>query len=117
MKRLVLLFLVLLLLAAVYIGYRSVVGVDLTLQKVEQLSQKGMALTWDDLKPYKGYETGSGLYIVTYPIDHRYRLMAGALSPDTTELYYLYLVDTLTDQKIDIRQEDVSAFLKEQAKD
>ena len=113
MKRFVRLALVLVLLVAIFIGYRTVVGNRLTLQKVEQLAQKGMTLTWEDLRPYKGYETGSGLYIVAYPIDDRYRLMAGALSPGDTELYYLYLVDTLTDEQIDIRREDVTAFLKE----
>lgn len=82
----------------------------LTLEKVTQLAQSGDRLSWDDFAGYEGLETGSGLYIMVYPIDDRYHLMVGGFGPDQDPLY-IKLVDMAREEDIDIRQEDVAEFL------
>ena len=86
-------------------------GRTLTLDDVRMLAAKGDALSWDDLALYDFVETGSGLYIRSYPVDSRYRLLVGAYQGTAEPIYYL-LQDKKTNATIDIRTEDVDAFLR-----
>ena len=84
---------------------------QLTLDDVIELSSKGDELVWEDLADYIGYETGSGLYIVTFDIDDNYALIVGGTGavgkPSYAHLTYN------DDDYIDIRTEDVEAFIAE----
>ena len=84
---------------------------QLTLDDVIELSSKGDELVWEDLAEYKGYETGSGLYIVKFDIDDNYTLIVGGTGavgkPSYAHLSYN------DDDYIDIRNEDVEAFIAE----
>ena len=86
-------------------------GRTLTLDDVRMLAAKGDALGWDDLALYDYKVTGSGLYIRCYPIDSRYDLLVGATRETAEPIYYL-LQDKKTNASIDIRTEDVDAFLQ-----
>ena len=87
---------------------------QLTLDKVVELSSKGEELTWSDFEQYDGQECGSGLYILSYAIDDDYELMIGGTP--TENPMYIYLVrknDADDSEPIDIRREDVQAFIDE----
>ena len=82
---------------------------QLTLDDVIGLSSKGEELVLEDLSDFKGVETGSGLYIVTYKIDENYELMVGGTGAKGKPMYaYLVYGD---DEKIDIMTEDAEAFI------
>ena len=82
---------------------------QLTLDDVIGLSSKGEELVWEDLSDFKGVETGSGLYIVTYKIDENYELKVGGTGAKGKPMYaYLVYGD---DEKIDIMTEDAEAFI------
>ena len=82
---------------------------QLTLDDVIGLSSKGEELVWEDLSDFKGVETGSGLYIVTYKIDEDYELKVGGTGAKGKPMYaYLVYGD---DEKIDIMTEDAEAFI------
>ena len=84
---------------------------QLTLDDVIGLSSKGEELVWEDLSDFKGVETGSGLYIVTYKIDENYELMVGGTGAKGKPMYaYLVYGD---DEKIDIMTDDAEAFIAE----
>jgi len=84
---------------------------QLTLDDVIGLSSKGEELVWEDLSDFKGVETGSGLYIVTYKIDENYELMVGGTGAKGKPMYaYLVYGD---DEKIDIMTEDAEVFISE----
>lgn len=84
---------------------------QLTLDDVIELSSKGEELVWEDLSDYKGVETGSGLYIVTYKIDENYELMVGGTGAVGKPMYaHLIYVD---DEYVDIMTDDVEAFIAE----
>lgn len=84
---------------------------QLTLDDVIELSSKGDELVWEDLADYIGFETGSGLYIITFVIDDNYSLIVGGTGtvgkPSYAHLTYN------DDTYIDIRTEDVEAFIAE----
>ena len=84
---------------------------QLTLDDVIGLSSKGEELVWEDLSDFKGVETGSGLYIVTYKIDENYELMVGGTGAKGKPMYaHLIYVD---DEYVDIMTEDAEAFISE----
>ena len=84
---------------------------QLTLDDVIGLSSKGEELVWEDLSDFKGVETGSGLYIVTYKIDENYELMVGGTGAKGKPMYaHLIYVD---DEYVDIMTEDAEAFITE----
>ena len=87
--------------------------VKLTMADVRRLAaEKGEELTWSDFARYPSTETGSGLYILVYEIDENYRLMIGGM-PNEKPMY-IYLVSTTDDEKrIDIRRDDIEAFLNQ----
>lgn len=84
---------------------------QLTLDDVIRLSSKGEELVWEDLSDFKGVETGSGLYIVTYKIDENYELMVGGTGAVGKPMYaHLIYVD---DKYVDIMTDDAEAFISE----
>lgn len=86
---------------------------QLTLDDVVELAQKGDGLNWEDFDGFSYYETGSGLYIRVYEIDEVFSLLIGGSGPGKeTEPMYIYLqTNTVPEDHIDIRTEDVSAFI------
>ncbi len=83
----------------------------LTLDDVLSLSEKGMALTWEDFAGYKSYVTGSGLYIRIYEIDETFELWIGGGAPIGEPMYiYLARKDDM-DVRIDIRYGGVEKFI------
>ena len=82
---------------------------QLTLDDVIRLSSKGEDLVWEDLSDFKGVETGSGLYIVTYKIDENYELMVGGTSATGKPMYAHLIYDG--DEYVDIMTEDTGAFI------
>lgn len=86
-------------------------GQKLTLDDVVMLSQKGDALSWSDFEQYQGQEIGSGLYIMRYEIDELFEVRVGGVPNETP--WYIYLrVNNGADDRIDIRTENVSAFIE-----
>ena len=84
---------------------------QLTLDDVIGLSSKGEELVWEDLSDFKGVETGSGLYIVTYKIDENFELMVGGTGAVGKPMYaHLIYVD---DEYVDIMTDDAEAFIAE----
>ncbi len=88
----------------------------MTLDDVKALSEKGNAITWNDLRGYEnGGDIGSGLYILKYEIDDNFYLLVGSSGP-SLDAYFSYIYLCLeNDEKtyIDIRTEDVESFIKE----
>lgn len=82
---------------------------QLTLDDVIGLSSKGEELVWEDLAEFKGVETGSGLYIVTYRIDDDFMLMVGGTSATGKPMYAHLIYDG--DEYVDIMTEDTGAFI------
>ena len=94
----------------------------LTLEDVHALASRGEALTWEDLRHFEGEDVGSGLYIYRYPIDDTYCLEARGGSLEGAPMSVLLLhVDEAggflpsTGYSIDIRTDDIDAFLAAQA--
>ena len=83
----------------------------LTMQMLEALAKKGDVLTWEDFTPFDGEDVGSGLYIMRYDIDERYYVLVGGV-PNEKPLYIM-LCDALSaDRSIDVRTDDIEAFLR-----
>lgn len=90
-------------------------SVQLTLDNVVELSQKGSALIWADFGKFKYYETGSGLYIRVYEIDEVFSLWIGGSGPENElEPMYIYLaLNDDIDTHIDIRDGNVEEFIEQ----
>ena len=86
-------------------------GSVLTLSDVLALSQKGDALSWVDFDSYSYLETGSGLYIRVYQINSLFSLWIGGGLTSEKPMYIYLKANTGTDDYIDIRTEDVTAFI------
>ncbi len=91
---------------------------QMTMEDVRALAAKGDALTWDDLLCFEGTDYGSGMYIYRFPIDANYCLEAsdGKLTgaPSSVKLVAADRDGTFRAAPglyIDIRREDVDAFL------
>ncbi len=84
---------------------------QLTLNDVIELSSKGDELVWEDLAEFKGYEIGSGLYIMKYMIDDNFALMVGGTGAMGKPMYARLIYDD--GAYIDIRTDDVEAFISE----
>ncbi|MBQ9765609.1 MAG: hypothetical protein IJW18_05390 [Lachnospiraceae bacterium] len=85
----------------------------LTIDRVITLAgQKGEKLTWSDFAMYESTDIGSGLYILLYAIDENYTLAIGGGSMETSPMYmHLSYIHGEADF-IDIRYEDVEAFVR-----
>lgn len=86
-------------------------GESLTLEDVVRLSEKGWELSWTDFDGYAFLATGSGLVINVYPIDHNFSLSIGGDGGGNP--MYIYLHSNVSRDWIEIREEDVEAFIEE----
>ncbi len=84
----------------------------LTLDMVIKLSSKGDELTWDDFRQYKCEIVYPGEYIKRYDIDEDFELLIEGES-DLGKPKYIRLVSKADGSRIDIRTEDVEAFISE----
>jgi len=92
----------------VWMGYEN----KLTIDRVIELSAKGNELTWSDFAQYESIETGSGLYILVYDIDDTFQLIIGGSgNTEETPMYIRLALKDNWDTYIDIRTEDVQAFV------
>ncbi|MBQ8962075.1 MAG: hypothetical protein IJ071_12835 [Ruminococcus sp.] len=82
----------------------------MTIADVEELSKKGSSLTWSDLAGYACEDIGSGIMVLKYDLGDGLWLIVGGL-PNDDELYYADLTRDIYKQGIDIRTEDISAYL------
>lgn len=82
----------------------------LTLADVLALSQKGEALVWEDIAGFENEDIGSGLYICQYRIDPAWYLQVSD-GKQTGSPMRVELVSTLTGASVDIRTENVAAFI------
>lgn len=88
--------------------------VRLSLDDVIMLSQKGEGLSWEDFAPYSYVETGSGLYIRLYEINPLFSLWIGGNHPSNEPMQIMYILlrtNMEPEDAIDIRTEDVAAFI------
>lgn len=85
----------------------------MTLDEVVKLSKKGEALTWSDFDEYAGYKDSNELYSLelTYSLGDGYVLYVGGDPSEEPTVINLYILDT--DYCIDIRTDDVEAFIDE----
>ena len=83
----------------------------ISLDDVIKLSQKGEKLTWADFDSYPYIDTGSGLYIRVYEIDSQFSLWIGGGSLQAAPMYIRLVSEANRDDYIDIRTEDVEAFI------
>lgn len=87
----------------------------LSLDDVLLLSQKGENLNWGDFDGFSYTAPGSGLYIRFYEINPLFSLWIGGSLEDKP--MYIYLRANAADDFIDIRTEDVAAFIREHQED
>ena len=85
---------------------------ELTLEKVIELSQKGEELNWSDFAEYESVEVGSGLYILHYELDETFDLLIGGV-PSVEPMYMRLASDTNHNKFVDIRTDDVEAFIEQ----
>ncbi len=86
---------------------------QLTLEEVQRLSEFGDGLTWTDfMQRYDYVETGSGLYIQVYGIDELFSLWIGGFSTDTVPMYIYLQTDKEPEDRVEIRTQDVSDFIR-----
>ncbi|MDE7203671.1 MAG: M56 family metallopeptidase [Lachnospiraceae bacterium] len=84
---------------------------QLTLEEVQRLSEFGNELTWTDFERYQYMETGSGLYIRVYEIDELFSLWIGGGSTTDAPMYIYLQTNEEPRTRVDIRIQDVSAFI------
>jgi hypothetical protein len=90
------------------------VKVELTLPKVRELADKGEELTWSDFERYNSRDVGSGLYILKFELDEIFDLFVGGVPvPGEKPMYVRLALDSDRDKYVDIRTEDVEAFITE----
>ncbi|NLO47971.1 MAG: hypothetical protein GX111_06595, partial [Clostridiales bacterium] len=89
----------------------------LSLNDVIMLSQKGEELSWEDFETFSYVETGSGLYIRLYEINPLFSLWIGGSGPDNEPMYIRLRTNTEPEDIIDIRTEDVTAFISKHKDD
>ena len=90
-------------------------GESMTLDDVVELSKKGNALTLKDFVKYKGVIAGSGIFILEYDLGNGYTLMVGSI--EHYDIAYARLRYSGSESFIDIRTDDIEAFLKETSGD
>lgn len=88
---------------------------QLTVDKVVELSAKGEELTWNDFEQYESTDVGSGLYILVYNIDENFELRIGGY-PEDSPMYMRLVAKQNTDNFVEIRTEDVKAFVQANSK-
>jgi len=86
----------------------------MTLDDVVVLAEKGDDLTWEDLEPFYGVDIGSGLFIMKYPINEDFELVATSGSMEGKPMRVMLVTG---EKEIDIRTEDVAAFIENHRSD
>ena len=84
---------------------------------VRELAKKGDNLTWEDFRGYQGEDVGSGICIFKYDLGNGYILYVGGL-PDTESKPNFIMLCNADDKTlrngIDIRTEDIEAFMNQE---
>ncbi len=89
-------------------------GEKLTLEKIKELAKIGEALSWSDFGQYDHEDIGSGLYIYRYDIDEHYILLIGGGNTRTAPEYIRLVLKADNSEFIDIRTENIDAFINSQ---
>lgn len=84
---------------------------SLTLDDVIELSKKGDELSWNDFEGFPYRDIGSGLFIRVYEINPWFSLWIGGGNLNTKPMYIQLRIKTDPEDSIDIRTEDVVAFI------
>lgn len=84
---------------------------QLTIDDVVALSGKGEELSWYDFEQYESVDVGSGIYVFVYEIDETFELRIGGV-PDEVPFYIRLVTKVNTDNYIDIRTDDINAFIE-----
>ena len=94
-------------------------GEQMKLKDVVELSKKGNDLCWADFVKYKGVDVGSGLFILEYNLGNGYMLHVGGTLPtlDKSLEAIMYARLSRNEKTIDIRTDDVGAFIASQVDD
>ena len=66
--------------------------------------------TWDTFKKYTYTESESGLYYRYYNVEGSYRVVVSGRDVESTPFNF-YLEDLTTNEKIDLKTEDIITFL------
>ena len=82
----------------------------LTLEDVIELAQKGDELRWKDFLGFYYVDVGSGLIVLFFEIDEEFSLRVGG-SGEATPMYIYLETNADPEDRIDIRSEDVTAFI------
>ena len=85
----------------------------MTLDDVIRISTKGEEATWNDFEQYESTDIGSGLYIQLYDIDETFELMIGGTGTSDKPIYIRLVLKADESNYIDIRTDDVEAFIEE----
>ena len=96
--------------------YGNFDGKDMTLDDVRALAAKGVGLQFDDLRPYRGANFSSSFdrYVMVYGVAGGYRLVVHAGQTGAPDSVNLESVWAEGGSGIDIRYNDVDAFLQAQ---
>ena len=89
----------------------------LHMDDVRELAKRGDDLTWEDFQGYQGEDVGSGICIFKYDLGNGYVLYVGGLPDTESNPNFIKLCDA--DDKtmrngIDIRTEDIEAFMNQE---
>ena len=89
----------------------------LHMDDVRELAKRGDELTWEDFQGYQGEDVGSGICIFKYDLGNGYVLYVGGLPDRESKPNFIKLCDA--DDKtmrngIDIRTEDIEAFMNQE---
>lgn len=92
-------------------------GGELSLNDLIILSQKKKELSWEDFQHFPYVETGFGLYIRVYEINPIFSLWIGGGNPDDEPMYIKLRTNREPEDDIDIRTDDVEAFIEKHIDD
>ena len=84
----------------------------LTMAQVRELAKKGDKLTWADIIKYKGTNAGKDMVVVSFPVEDDFKLTAAGTDLDKPPMY-VTLTKNGKSKGIDIRHEDIDAYIKE----
>lgn len=89
-------------------------GLEVPMDTVRALAAKGEDLTWSDMEGYPHTDVGSGLIIWAWEVEGGYRLYMGG--PSLEELPWYVTLET-GEEGIDLRTDDLEAFLRKMEKE
>jgi hypothetical protein len=89
----------------------------LHIDDVRELAKRGDDLTWEDFQGYQGEDVGSGICIFKYDLGNGYVLYVGGLPDTESKPTFIKLCkadDKTMRNGIDIRTEDIEAFMNQE---